>query len=727
MKKIVLSIDGMTCSACSSGLEKYLIKQEGVKSANVNLILSIATIEYENINKKDIECYIKEAGFKSLGEFKGIEDVDAKNSDKLKLIIFGIYIVFIMYVSMGQMLNLPNVPFINHNYPLYLATFLFLSTLLFIWYGYDILKSGIKNLIHKMPNMDTLVMLSVLFSFLYSFYGYINIILGAKEFLLNLYFESTCMVIYFIKTGRFIENKSKNKTKESIKKLVTITPKNAILKINGKEKRVTIDEVKKEDLLICKSGDKIAVDGIVESGKTYVDESFITGESIPVLKEKGSNVIAGTISYDGYIEYRAKKIGKESTISEIVKLVVEATNTKNKIQKLADKISGYFVPIIIFIAVLTCLVQMICGLSIEKALIHMVTILVVACPCALGLAVPLVVIVSNGLCAKKGLFLRNSEVLEKVKNIDTIVFDKTGTLTFGKLKVFKFFNYSEYNDNNLLNIVSNLEKKSSHPISTAFMINEKLEVNDFKTLNGIGIYGKVNNKQYYLGNDKILSKLKIKVNNENDYDYLVQNGCSIIYIIEDNIVIGLIGVRDIIRTDTKDVIQKLYRNNIEVVMLTGDNEITAKIIAHELGIKKVIANVLPREKAKHVKKLINNDKKVIMVGDGINDAPALIEATVGISVNDGTDVAMDSADVILMNNDMNNILDLITISKKSYRVIKQNLFWAFFYNICMIPIAMGAFSRFGINMSPMFGSIAMVFSSLTVVLNSLRFGRAKNE
>ncbi len=725
MKKIILKIDGMTCSACSSGLEKYLNKQDGVKSANVNLVLSIATVEYENIDKKDLEFYIKEAGFESLGEFKGINDIQTTKLDKTKLISLGIFIVFIMYVSMGHMFGLPDIPFINHDYPVILASILLFSTLIFLCYGYDILKSGLKNLLHKMPNMDTLVMFSVLFSFLYSFYGYINIILGESEYLGNLYFESTCMVIYFVKLGRFIEDLSKDKTKDAIRKLVTITPQNAILSIDGKEKKVSIDEVKKEDLLICKSGDKIAVDGIVENGKTYVDESFITGESVPVLKEKGSSVIAGSISYDGYIEYRAKKIGKESTISEIVKLVVEATNTKSKIQKLADRISGYFVPIILIVAFLTFVVQMLYGLSFEKSLIHMVTVLVVACPCALGLAVPLVVVVSNGLCAKKGLFLRNSEVLEKAKNIDTIVFDKTGTLTFGKLDIFKVFNYSKYKDNNLLNIVSNLENNSSHPIRTAFKINNKLEVDDFKTLNGIGIYGRLNGKEYYLGNDKILSKLKIKDINKKDYDYLVKNGCSIIYIIEDDVVIGLIGVRDIIRKDIKDIIYKFNKNNIEIVMLTGDNETTAELIANEVGITKVIANVLPQAKAKHIKKLIDNGKKVIMVGDGINDAPALISSTIGISVNDGMDVAMDSADVILMNNDMRNILDLITISKRSYNVIKQNLFWAFFYNICMIPIAMGLFSNIGINMTPMFGSIAMIFSSLTVVLNSLRFGRVK--
>jgi len=723
MKKIIIKIDGMTCSACSFGLEKYLNKQPGVKSANVNLVLSIVTIEYENINKKDLESYIIAAGFESLGEFQGIDTKETKSGDQTKLICLGIFLLFIMYISMGHMLKLPNFPYFNHNYPQLLSTFLLLSTLPFLWYGYDILKNGIKNLFHKIPNMDTLVMLGVLFSFFYSIYGYINITLEKTEHLTSLYFESICMIIYFIKLGRYIENISKDKTKDAIKKLVQITPQNATLKGKGTEKKVSIDEVKKGDLLICRAGDKIAVDGVVKYGKTYVDESFITGESNPVLKEIDSKLIAGSICYDGYIEYKATRIGKESTISEIVKLVIDATNKKSKIQKLADRISGYFVPIILIIAVLTCLIQILYGIAIEKAFIHMITVLIVACPCALGLAVPLVVVVSNGLCAKKGLFLRNSEVLEKARNIDTIIFDKTGTLTFGKLNILKIFNNSKYKDSNLLNIVANLEKNSSHPISTAFKINKKLEVKDFKTINGIGIYGKIKEKEYYLGNDKIISKLNIKNTFQKEQNYFTQNGCSIIFVIEDRNIIGLIGVRDIIRTDIKDTLQTFQKNNIEVIMLTGDHENTAQIIANELGITKVIANVLPQTKAKHIKDLIEKGKQVIMVGDGINDAPALVNATIGISINDGTDVAMDSADVILMNNDMKNILDLITISKQSYDIIKQNLFWAFFYNTCMIPIAMGLFSNFGINMTPMFASIAMIFSSLTVVLNSLRFRR----
>ena len=725
MKKIVLKIGGMTCSACSSGLEKYLNKQEGITSATVNLVLSIATVTYQNITVKDIERFIKEAGFTSLGEFKGIEDKVTNKTDKIKLIVLGLLIIFVMYISMGDILNLPSIPYLNHNHPLILSTTMLIITLVYLIYGLDIIKSGIKNLLHKMPNMDTLVIFSVIFSFLYSLYSYINILKGNNTYLHNLYFESTCMVIYFIKLGRVLEDSSKDKTKDAIRKLVEITPSYAIVKKNDKELKVTIDEVEVGDTLICKAGEKIAVDGTVTKGKTYVNESFITGESTPVLKEKGSNVIAGSISYDGLIEYTAKKIGRDSTISEIVKLVVESTNTKTKIQRLADKVSGIFVPVILIIAFLTFIVQLLIGLPLETSLIHMVTVLVVACPCALGLAVPLVVVVSNGICAKKGLFLRNSEVLEKARTIDTIIFDKTGTLTYGNLKVSKTYNYSNYKYNELINIVSNIEKNSSHPISTAFKVKKKIEVTDFKTINGKGIKASVNNKEYYLGNNTLLKDLKIKDSHEEDYNTLINNGCSIIYVIEEGIIIGLIGVKDIVRDNIKDVITRFNYNNIEVIMLTGDNEVTAGIIAKELGITKVISNVLPKKKASTIKDLVSKGRKVIMVGDGINDAPALVNSTIGISVNDGTDVAMDSADVILMNNDISNILDLIKINKKAYLIIKENLFWAFLYNLLMIPIAIGLLENYGISMSPMFASIAMTISSLTVVINSLRLSKMK--
>ena len=723
MKKIVLKISGMTCSACSSGLEKYLSKQKGIISASVNLVLSLATVEYDSISVKTIEKYISEAGFKSLGEFKRIDELESNSSDKHKLIILGVVIIFLMYVSMYHMINAPAFPLINHNHPVILATFMLLVSIIFLIYGFDIIKSGIKNLIHKMPNMDTLVMFSVLCSFLYSLYGYIEILVGNSNFIHNLYFESACMVIYFIKLGRFIETLGKEKTKSALKELVQITPEYAVLKKEDEEVKVTIDEVKEDDLLISKAGEKIAVDGIVKSGKSYVDESFITGESNPVLKRAGDNVIAGSILYDGYLEYNAKRIGKSSTISQIIEIVINATSNKSKIERLADKISGYFVPIVIVIAILTFIVHLTLGSSLTDSLTHFVTILVVACPCALGLAVPLVNVVANGLCAKKGIFLRNGEVLEKAKDIDTLVFDKTGTLTYGKLNIYKMFNYSTLTDKELLNIVANIENLSNHPIAQAFKVKEKLNVTNYQVIPGKGIKGSITHKTYYLGNASILKDLNIEDAYTENYQELTSAGCSIIYVIQNKKVIGLIGLRDTIRKNIQSVIKKFQESGIEVIMLTGDNKETASIIASEIGITNIYADVLPQDKANTIDNLINDGKKVAMVGDGINDAPALVKSTVGISISDGTDIAASSSDVILMNNDISNILDLINISKKSYRVIKQNLFWAFIYNLCMIPIAAGVFAN--IEMTPMFGSIAMTISSLTVVLNSYIFGRRK--
>lgn len=727
MKKIVLRIDGMTCSACSSGLEKYLLKQNGVLSASVNLVLSLATIEYENLEVKDLERFVKEAGFQSLGEFKGVGDFEVKKEDKKVYILLAFLLLMMMYLGMGEMLGFPVISFLSS--PTVLSTILLLISLIFLFFGRDVLRSGFLNLIHKMPNMDTLVLFSVFFSMIYSLYGYVMILSGDTMYLHHLYFESSSMVIYFVKLGRYIESFSKDKTRGAIQKLVQITPSRATLKVDNGEKEVTIDEVSSGDILIAKAGDKIAVDGVVVSGKTYVDESFITGESVPVLKVENKKVIAGSICYDGYIEYQAEKIGRDSTISEIVKMVVEATNTKSKIQKLADKISGYFVPIIVILAVFTLVINLLLGLSFEISFTRFVTVLVVACPCALGLAVPLVVVVSNGLCAKKGLFLKNGEVLEKAKTIDTIVFDKTGTLTLGKLSVFDFQHDSSLTNQKFLNIVSNLESYSTHPIKSAFTVTEKLNVNDFETLSGLGLTGRIGKDFYHLGNHKLLTYLKIDNHYVSEEERLTKAGCSIIYVVRNKKLIGIIGVKDVVREDTKRAIHEARQRGIEVVMLTGDHLEVARQVASELGIKKnnVKADIMPKEKANYIKDLASENKKVIMVGDGINDAPALINATIGISINQATDVAMDSADVILMNNNLLNILDFIDISKRSYQLIRQNLFWAFFYNLCMIPIAMGVFSFVGITMNPIIGSLAMTLSSLTVVMNSLRLGGAKRK
>lgn len=727
MKKIVLRIGGMTCSACSSGLEKYLSRQEGISSASVNLVLSLATIEYENLSKKDLERFVKEAGFQSLGEFKGVEDLESKKEDKTKYIVLGILILIMMYLGMGEMLGLPTIPFLNMDYPVLLSSVLLLITIVYLIFGFDILKSGFTNLIHRMPNMDTLVLFSVFFSLAYSLFGYVQIILGNLSYMHHLYFESAAMVLYFVKLGRYIESFSKDQTKSAIRKLVQITPSKAIVKDGEKLTEVTIDEVSTGDTLVCRAGDKVAVDGTVTSGKTYVDESFITGESAPVLKTSGSKVIAGSICYDGYIEYSAEKIGKESTISEIVTMVVDATNTKSKVQKMADRISSYFVPIILAIAIVTFILSYLLGCSFSVSFTHFVTVLVVACPCALGLAVPLVVVVSNGLCAEKGLFLRNGEVLERAKTIDTIVLDKTGTLTQGKLRVYEFQNDSNLTDAEFLNVVANLESFSSHPIHTAFDVTKKLDVSHFEELSGMGILAKINDDEYYLGNHKILTRLKLKNRYQTKEDDYSKAGCSIIYVVQNKKLIGIIGVKDTVREESKEAIHEFMRRGIDVVMLTGDHEGVANQIAKEVGIRHVISDVLPKEKASYIEKLKQDGKHVIMVGDGINDAPALVASSIGISINQGTDVAMDSADVILMNNNLSNIIDFIDISKRSYHIIWQNLFWAFFYNALMIPIAAGLLSPLGITMNPMVASIAMTISSLTVVMNSLRLRRWKNE
>lgn len=727
MKKIVLRIGGMTCSACSSGLEKYLSRQEGVSFASVNLVLSLATIEYENLSKKDLERFVKEAGFQSLGEFKGVEDLESKKEDKTKYIVLGILILIMMYLGMGEMLGLPTIPFLNMDYPVLLSSVLLLITIVYLIFGFDILKSGFTNLIHRMPNMDTLVLFSVFFSLAYSLFGYVQIILGNLSYMHHLYFESAAMVLYFVKLGRYIESFSKDQTKSAIRKLVQITPSKAIVKDGEKLTEVTIDEVSTGDTLVCRAGDKVAVDGTVTSGKTYVDESFITGESAPVLKTSGSKVIAGSICYDGYIEYSAEQIGKESTISEIVTMVVDATNTKSKVQKMADRISGYFVPIILAIAIVTFILSYLLGCSFSVSFTHFVTVLVVACPCALGLAVPLVVVVSNGLCAEKGLFLRNGEVLERAKTIDTIVLDKTGTLTQGKLRVYEFQNDSNLTDAEFLNVVANLESFSSHPIHTAFDVTKKLDVSHFEELSGMGILAKINDDEYYLGNHKILTRLKLKNRYQTKEDDYSKAGCSIIYVVQNKKLIGIIGVKDTVREESKEAIHEFMHRGIDVVMLTGDHEGVANQIAKEVGIRHVISDVLPKEKASYIEKLKQDGKHVIMVGDGINDAPALVASSIGISINQGTDVAMDSADVILMNNNLSNIIDFIDISKQSYHIIWQNLFWAFFYNALMIPIAAGLLLPLGITMNPMVASIAMTISSLTVVMNSLRLRRWKNE
>ena len=729
MKKVLLKIDGMTCSACSTGLEKYLNKQDGIKQATVNLIMNNANIEYDDrkLNLEQIEKFVEKAGFLSLGIDNFEKEEKKKTNEKYKLLAITVISILVLYISMSHMVGLPVIPFLNMMiYPVNYAISLFILTTIVLILGKDILRNGYKNLIHKTPNMDTLVMIGVLASYIYSIYGTIQILKGHAMHVEELYYESAAIVIFFIEIGRYIENKNKDKTKEALQQLMTITPNNAVILKDGKEITVTLDEIQKGDIVICKPGEKIAVDGEVVEGTTHINESFITGESVPVKREKGSKVIAGSINYEGTIKYKAEKIGKESTVSEIVRLVTQATSTKAPIAKIADTISGYFVPVVLIIAFLAFCIWMLISKNFATAINIFVSILVVACPCSLGLATPLAIVIASGNASKKGILVKTSETLENAHKVKTICFDKTGTLTKGELSIYKLYNYSNIDEKEILKIVASIENKSEHPIARAIVKkaqDEKIkleEIKEFKAIPGFGVEAIIESgEKYLIGNKKLMLENNIKIENEKDEQELVSDGNSILFVSSNNKIVALIGVKDILKENVKGVIKKLKQRKIKLVMLTGDNEKTAEIIAKEIGIEKVISNVTPKEKAEQIKKL-KEDGIVMMCGDGINDSVSLVTADIGVSVSSGTDIAMDSSQVVLMSDNLEKIDDLIDISKKTIRNIKQNLFWAFFYNICMIPIACGVLIPFGISMNPMIAAFAMTVSSLTVVLNALR-------
>ena len=743
MKKVLLKIDGMTCSACSSGLEKYLNKQDGIINATVNLVMNNASVEYDEkkLDLPQIEKFVQIAGFESLGIDNLQREEKKKSREKYKLWGFTIIAILTLYIAMGHMIGIPEIPFLSmHGSPINYTIALLILSVVAIVLGWDILKNGYKNLIHKTANMDTLVGLGVLSSFIYSIYGTYMIFKGHHEYVENLYYESAVIILFFIHIGRYVEARNKDKTKEAIQSLMMITPNKATVLKDGKEIQVTLDEIHKGDIVVCKPGEKIAVDGEIVDGVTHIDESFVTGESMPSKKEVGSKVIAGSINYEGAIKYKAEKIGKESTVSEIVRMVVEATNTKAPIAKIADKISGYFVPAIIVIAILSAIVWLIIGQTPAFAINVFITVLVVACPCSLGLATPLAIVVSSGVASKEGILIKNSESLENAHKVKTVVFDKTGTLTKGKLSVSKMFNYKEEaianipvdTDEDVIRIVASIENKSEHPIARGivnFATEQNIEleeVENFKNIAGYGVSAEYSNNKYLIGNSKLMKENSVNINAAiKDEEELEKDGNSILFVAEsiqeENKfkLIALFGVKDIIKDSAADVVEKLQEHNTNVVMLTGDNEKTAKAIANQIGIKQVIANVLPKEKAEKIKELKENGL-VMMCGDGINDSVSLVTADIGVAVGSGTDIAMDSSDVVLIQDDLEKISELMKISKRTIRNIKQNLFWAFFYNICMLPIAMGVFSFWGLTMNPMFASLAMTLSSITVTINSLR-------
>lgn len=715
MKNIILNVGGMTCSGCSAGLEKYLNKQDGIFSASVNLVLATVKIEYDenllDVNK--LNKFIGEAGFTSYGEEY---NKNKRRPERLVLLIYTMLTILLMYISMGNMFKLPMLSvFDMHHNPIVYSISLAAITFLYFIYGFDIIKTGIKNLVHKMPNMDSLIMIGVIVNYLYSLFNMILVFKGDMNGLHHLYFEASAMTILFVKIGRFIDKNNRIKATDAVRGLVSVTPKKAVKLVDGEEKTVTINEISKGDIIVCRPGEKIAVDGIVRKGRTNINEALITGESKPVHKEIGNEVIAGSINCNGYIEYEAVRIGRETNISNIVKMVVEATNSKTEIQKFVDKVSGIFVPVIFILAVLASILNFIVIRDISIAVNVFVTVLVVACPCALGIATPLAMVVSIGKLSKNGIFIKSSESLEILKGIKNIVFDKTGTLTNGKFSVVDK-NISDEN----MQILQSIEFNSKHPIAQSiceYSDFNKMEVTNFREIEGYGVQADIGNITYYVGSSKFVKEQCINNIYCNDEEKFLSNGYTIVYLFNNDGVLGIVGLADTVKDGVKDLIQELKNMNKNIYMLTGDNEAAAKIIANEIGIDNVESNLTPKQKLVYVSNMNDDTNSVMMVGDGINDSPSLKSAAIGVSVEGGSDVSADSSDIILMNSNIGIISLLLKVGKKTNRIIKQNLFWAVFYNCIMIVIATGLLP---IHINPMIASMAMMMSSLMVVFNSLR-------
>ena len=715
MKNIILNVGGMTCSGCSAGLEKYLNKQDGIFSASVNLVLATVKIEYDenllDVNK--LNKFIEESGFTSYGEEY---NKNKRKPERFVLLIYTVLTILLMYISMGNMfkIKMPNIIDMHSN-PIIYAVSLAVITFLYFIYGFDIIKSGIKNLVNKMPNMDSLIMIGVIVNYLYSLFNMILVLRGDMNGLHHLYFEASAMTILFVKIGRFIDKNNRIKATDAVKGLVSVTPKNAVKLVDGEEKTVTINEISKGDIIVCRPGEKIAVDGIVRKGRTNINEALITGESKPVHKEIGDEVIAGSINCNGYIEYEAVRIGRETNISNIVKMVVEATNSKTEIQKFVDKVSGIFVPAIFIIAVLASILNFVIIRDISIAVNVFVTVLVVACPCALGIATPLAMVVSIGKLSKNGIFIKSSESLEILKDIKNVVFDKTGTLTNGKFSIVE----KNISDENML-ILQSIEFNSKHPIAQSiceFSNFNKIEVTNFREIEGYGLQADIGNTTYYVGSSKFVKEQCINNIYENDEERFLSKGYTIVYLFNNDGVLGIVGLADTVKDGVKDLIQELKNMNKNIYMLTGDNEASAKIIANEIGIDNVESNLTPKQKLVYVSNMNDDTNSVMMVGDGINDSPSLKSAAIGVSVEGGSDISADSSDIILMNSNIGIISLLLKVGKKTNRIIKQNLFWAVFYNCLMIVIATGLLP---IHINPMIASMAMMMSSLMVVFNSLR-------
>lgn len=741
-KKTELKVEGMTCAACSAAVERAVKKLNGVASASVNLATNRATLEYDTSKVKLSE--IKQAIVKAGYTPKDVEtETRDEESEKRRRALVNmrtrlkVAIIFsspVLYLAMGHMFNLslPVPEFMSHHmHPGVFAVVQLLLTIPVLIAGSRFFTVGFKTLLRGAPNMDSLVAVGTSSAFLYSAYATVMIFLGNPDFVRLLYFESAAVVITLVMVGKYLEAVSKGKTSEAIKKLMNLRPKTATIIKNGLEIEAPLDEVAVGDIVLVRPGASIPVDGVVEEGASSVDESMLTGESLPVEKQPGSAVTGGSINGEGLIKLRATLVGEDTALSKIIKLVEEAQGKKAPIAKLADIISGYFVPAVLGIAVIAAVAWALAGRDFNFVLNIFVTVLVIACPCALGLATPTAIMVGTGKGAELGILIKSGEALETTHRVNTVVFDKTGTITEGKPVLTDIRTYGALDETDALKLAASAERGSEHPIARAIaerarQANMKLsEPSEFRAVPGRGIDAVVEGRRVLAGNVTLMEENGIDITPaQGDARALSGSGRTLMYIAADGRLEALMAAADTLKPTSRAAVDKLVSMGVDVYMITGDNRSTALAIAGEAGIRNVLADVLPGGKAGEVKKLQQSGRKVAMVGDGINDAPALVQADIGMAIGTGTDVAVESADVVLMRGDINEVWAAIALSRATIRNIKQNLFWAFFYNLLGIPFAAGVFYALGGPLlNPVFAGAAMALSSVSVVTNALRLKR----
>ena len=740
-------IEGMTCASCSATVEKTAAKLSGMEKASVNLASEKMSVTYNplELSVRDISDAISNTGYKA---FPRDEDqVEVSRSDeteklskeemyKKRAILSALLTIPLMIVSMGPMVGLMLPSIIDHmQNPINYALLQLALTLPVMWSGRSYFEQGFKTLSKGHPNMNSLISLGTAAAFIYSLVATFAIIFMNADLAMMLYYETSAVILAFHTLGKYLEERSKGRMSEAIQKLMDLAPKTARVVHNENEEEVAIEKVSPGDIIRVRPGERMPVDGIIVNGRTAVDESMLTGESMPVAKEIGDTIIGASMNKNGSIDYRATKVGKDTTLSQIIQLVEEAQGSKAPIAKLADIITGYFVPIVMGLALVSGLVWLIAGQSFIFALTILISVLVIACPCALGLATPTAIMVGTGKGAEYGVLIKSGDALETIHNVDTIVFDKTGTLTEGKPVVTDLIvrKDSSFSKDTLLQLAASAEKGSEHPLGEAIVKQaekDQLEltgVAHFEAIPGQGLLAKVNEYTLYFGNKKLMAEQQLAINELEDIaDQLADEGKTPMYLAVNKTVEGVIAVADTLKENSFETIQALRKQGIEIAMITGDNTRTANAVAKQAGIDRILSDVLPEDKANEVKKLQEEGKTVAMVGDGINDAPALAQADVGIAIGSGTDVAVESADVVLMRSDIKEVLTAIELSKDTLKNIKQNLFWAFAYNIVGIPIAMGGLYLLGGPLlNPAFAAAAMSFSSVSVLLNALRLKKFK--